>query len=50
MYYGYGFYPRFDPTMILILIGVALSMAASAQVNDFIPISNYLPATPESVP
>ena len=30
MYYGYGFYPMFDPTMILILIGVALSMAASA--------------------
>lgn len=27
MYYGYGFYPMFDPTMILILIGVALSMA-----------------------
>ena len=34
MYYGYGFYPRFDPTMILILIGVALSMAASAKVNS----------------
>ena len=34
MYYGYGFYPMFDPTMILILIGVALSMAASARVNS----------------
>ena len=34
MYYGYGFYPMFDPTMILILIGVALSMAASAKVNS----------------
>lgn len=34
MYYGYGFYPRFDPTIILILIGVVLSMAASAKVNS----------------
>lgn len=30
-YYGYGF---FDPTMILVLIGVGLSMWASARVNS----------------
>lgn len=32
--YGYGFYPFFDPTMILILIGVILSLAASAKVKS----------------
>ena len=34
MYYGYGFYPFFDPTMILVLIGVILSLAASAKVKS----------------
>ena len=34
MYYGYGFYPMFDPTMILVLIGVFLSLGASAKVNS----------------
>ena len=32
MYYGYG-YRYIDPTMILILIGVVISMLASARVN-----------------
>lgn len=32
--YGYGYYSMFDPTMILVLIGVVLSMAASAKVNS----------------
>jgi len=32
--YGYGYYGLFDPTMILVLIGVVLSMAASAKVNS----------------
>ena len=32
--YGYGYYGMFDPTMILVLIGVVLSMAASARVNS----------------
>ena len=30
--YGMGYYRFFDPTMILVLIGVVLSMAASAKV------------------
>lgn len=34
MYYGYGYYPFFDPTMILVLIGVILSLAASAKVKS----------------
>lgn len=36
MHYGYGmgYYSMFDPTMILILIGVMLSMAASAKVQS----------------
>lgn len=32
--YGYGYYSMFDPTMILVLIGVVLSMAASARVKS----------------
>lgn len=32
--YGYGYYSLFDPTMILVLIGVVLSLAASARVNS----------------
>ena len=31
--YGYG-YGMFDPTIFLVLIGVVLSMAASAKVNS----------------
>lgn len=31
--YGYGYYGFFDPTILLVLIGVVLSMAASAKVN-----------------
>ena len=27
--YGYGYYSMFDPTMILVLIGVFLSLGAS---------------------
>lgn len=34
MYYGYGYYPFFDPTIILVLIGVILSLAASAKVKS----------------
>lgn len=34
MMYGYGYYGFFDPTMILVLIGVVLAMAASARVNS----------------
>ncbi len=34
MYYGYGYYPFFDPTMILVLIGVILSLAASTKVKS----------------
>ena len=34
MYYGYGYYPFLDPTMILVLIGVILSLAASAKVKS----------------
>lgn len=34
MYYGYGYYPFFDPTMILVLIGVILSLASSAKVKS----------------
>lgn len=30
----YGYYYRFDPTMILVLIGVLLSAMASAKVNS----------------
>lgn len=33
MGYGYGFYPFFDPTYILVLIGVVLCLAASARVK-----------------
>ncbi len=32
--FGYGYYGFFDPTIILVLIGVVLSMAASAKVNS----------------
>ena len=32
--YGMGYYRFFDPTMILVLIGVVLSMAASAKVQS----------------
>ena len=32
--YGYGYYSMFDPTMILVLIGVFLSLGASAKVNS----------------
>lgn len=32
--FGYGYYSLFDPTMILVVIGVLLSMAASARVNS----------------
>lgn len=32
--YGYGYYGFFDPTILLVLIGVVLSMAASARVNS----------------
>ncbi len=32
--FGYGYYGFFDPTVILVLIGVVLSMAASAKVNS----------------
>lgn len=32
--YGYGYYGFFDPTILLVLIGVVLSMAASAKVNS----------------
>lgn len=32
--YGYGYYNMFDPTTILVLIGVVLSMAASARVKS----------------
>lgn len=32
--YGYGFYGLFHPTMILVLIGVVLSMMASARVQS----------------
>lgn len=32
MYYGYGFF--YDPTFILVIIGMAISMAASAYVNS----------------
>lgn len=32
--YGMGYYGFFDPTMILVLIGVVLSMAASAKVQS----------------
>ncbi|MFR1833012.1 MAG: zinc metallopeptidase [Lachnospiraceae bacterium] len=31
---GYGYYYRFDPTIILVLIGVILSALASARVNS----------------
>lgn len=31
--YGYGYYSMFDPTMILVLIGVFLSLGASAKVK-----------------
>lgn len=33
MGYGYGYYPYFDPTYILVIIGVILSLAASARVK-----------------
>lgn len=33
MGYGYGFYPFFDPTYILVLIGVVLCLVASARVK-----------------
>ena len=32
--YGYGYYSMFDPTMILVLIGVFLSLGASAKVKS----------------
>ena len=32
--FGYGYYGFFDPTMISVMIGVVLSMAASAKVNS----------------
>ncbi|MCB6607389.1 zinc metallopeptidase [[Clostridium] symbiosum] len=32
--YGYGYYNLFDPTMILVLIGVVLSMIASSKVQS----------------
>ena len=32
--FGYGYYGFFDPTIVLVLIGVVLSMAASARVNS----------------
>ncbi len=32
--YGYGYYSMFDPTMILVLIGVVLSLCASAKVKS----------------
>lgn len=33
MGYGYGYYPYFDPTYILVIIGVILSLAASTRVK-----------------
>ena len=33
MGFGYGFYPYFDPTYVLVLIGLILSLAASARVK-----------------
>jgi len=33
-YYGYGYYPYFDPTYILVLIGVVISLLASAKVRS----------------
>ena len=32
--YGYGYYSMFDPTMILVLIGIFLSLGASAKVKS----------------
>ena len=32
--YGFGYYNLFDPTMILVLIGVVLSMIASSKVQS----------------
>lgn len=34
MGYGYGYYRMFDPTMLLVLIGVVITMLASARVNS----------------
>ena len=31
---GYGYYPFFDPTYILVIIGVLLSLCASARVKS----------------
>ena len=33
MPYGYGYYYYFDPTYILIIIGVVISLWASARLN-----------------
>ncbi|MEE1227782.1 MAG: zinc metallopeptidase [Lachnospiraceae bacterium] len=32
--YGYGYYPMFDPTYILVLIGLVITFAASAKVKS----------------
>lgn len=32
--YGYGFYPFFDPTYILIIIGIVITLLASARVKS----------------